>query len=292
VTDETTPPSTGPGGTGGDGAATAPPTGEDAEAQVTARRLRELQKTTGHLREATEQHGEQLASVGEQLQELGEQVAQTSARHTDLAAAVSEDLAPRVSGLKQVFTEELGQLRGDVDVLLNERKEREKTKNAPVDWAALTAEQAAVQWPVLARWVGGVLVARYEVTRDELPDCWALHLPVVAELSWLRTAYVQAYLSRSPPQMAADWHTRWRPAVLTRIRDVVNVHECVPGKHVPRRGMTVEAAAPNGTMPRTQLAEPQFWWAFYDHAYHLDLAARRTRAAAGAVDWSPAEANA
>ena len=106
----------------------APPTGEDAEAQVTARRLRELQKTTGHLREATEQHGAQLASVGEQLQELGEQVARTSARHTDLAAAVSEDLAPRVSGLKQVFTEELGQLRGDVDVLLNERKEREKTK--------------------------------------------------------------------------------------------------------------------------------------------------------------------
>ena len=27
-----------------------------------------------------------------------------------------------------------------VDVLLNERKEREKTKNAPVDWAALTEE--------------------------------------------------------------------------------------------------------------------------------------------------------
>ena len=134
---------------------------------------------------------------------------------------MSEDLAPRVSGLKQVVTEELGQLRGDVDVLLTERKEREKTKNAPVDWAALTAEQAAVQWPVLARWVGEVLVPRYELTRDELPDCWALHPPVVAELSWLRTAYVQAYLSRSPPQLAADWHTRWRPAVLTRIRDLV-----------------------------------------------------------------------
>ena len=131
-------------------------------------------------------------------------------------------------------------------MLLNERKEQEKTKNAPVDWAALTAEQAAVQWPVLARWVGEVLVARYEVTRDELPDCWALHLPVVAELSWLRTAYVEAYLSRSSPETAADWHTRWYPAVLTRIRDADQVHECVPGKHAPRRGMTVEAAAPTG----------------------------------------------
>ena len=292
MTDETTPPSTGPGGPGGDGAATAPPTGEDAEAQVTARRLRELQKTTGQLREATEQHGEQLASVGEQLHELGEQLARTSARHADLAAAVSEDLAPRVGGLQQVVTEELGQLRGDVDVLLNERKEREKTKNAPVDWAALTAEQAAVQWPVLARWVGEVLVPRYEVTRDELPDCWALHLPVVAELSWLRTAYVQAYLSRSPPQMAADWHTRWRPAVLTRIRDVVNAHECVSRQaRAAARHAGRGRSAQNGAMPRTQLAEPQFWWPFYDRAYHLDLAARRTRAAAGDVDWSPAEAN-
>ena len=140
-----------------------------------------------------------------------------------------------------MLTEELGQLRGDVDVLLTERKERDKTKNAPVDWAALTEEQAAVQWPILARWVGEVLVPRYELTRDELPDCWALHPPVVAELSWLRTAYVQAYLTRSPPQLSADWHTRWRPAVLTRIRELIKPDECAPGKHAPRRGTPVEA---------------------------------------------------
>jgi hypothetical protein len=136
VTDETTPPSTGPGGTGGDGAATAPPTGEDAEAQVTARRLRELQKTTGHLREATEQHGEQLASVGEQLQELGEQVAQTSARHTDLAAAVSEDLAPRVSGLQQVFTVDTAGGRS--------------ADEATVEETSLTVSQATRQAEVIA----------------------------------------------------------------------------------------------------------------------------------------------
>ena len=88
-----------------------------------------------------------------------------------------------------------------------------------------------MQWPILARWVGEVLVPRYELTRDELPDCWALHPPVVAELSWLRTAYVQAYLTRSPPQLGADWHTRWRPAVLTRIRELIKPDECSPGKH-------------------------------------------------------------
>ena len=47
---------------------------------------------------------------------------QTSTRHTDLAAAVSEDLAPRVGALQQVVTERVGRLRGDVDVLLTERK--------------------------------------------------------------------------------------------------------------------------------------------------------------------------
>jgi hypothetical protein len=41
-----------------------------------------------------------------------------------------------------------------------------------------------------------VLVPWYELTRDELPDCWALHAPVVVELSWLRTTYVQAYHRR------------------------------------------------------------------------------------------------
>jgi hypothetical protein len=255
---------------------------DDAESLVNARRIREL-------RETTRQHGEQLVAIGKQLNALTEQVGQITTRHTDLAAAVSEDLAPRVGALHQLVTEELGRLRGDVDVLLAERKEWDKTKNAPVDWAALTEQQAAAQWPILARWVGEVLVPRYELTRDDLPDCWALHPPVVAELSWLRTAYVQAHLSRSPPQLSADWHTRWRPAVLTRIRELIKPDECSPGKHAPRRGTPIDLAAQNGALPRTQLAEPTCWWPFYDRAYHLDLARRRARAAAAEFDWSAHE---
>ena len=252
---------------------------------MTARKIREQ-------RETTRQHGEQLVAIVKQWGALTEQVGQTTARHTDLAAGVSEDLAPRVGALQQLVTEELGRLRSDLDVLLAERHERDKTKNPPVDWAALTEDQAAAQWPILARWLGEVLVPRYELTRDELPDCWALHPPVVAELSWLRTAYVQAYLTRSPPQLAADWHTRWRPGVLTHIRERMKPDECSPGKHVPRRGTRIELPAHNGALPRTQLAEPQCWWPFYDRAYHLDLAVRRTRAAAGPLNWSPASASA
>jgi hypothetical protein len=256
---------------------------------VAARRQRELRE----LRTAQGQLIDQVATLAAQLGTVTEQLARTGRQHADLAAAVSEDLAPQVGALRQMVSEELGQLRGAVDVLLAERKEREKTKNAPVDWALLTAEQAAVQWPVLARWVGEVLVPRYELTRDELPDCWALHLPAVAEMSWLRTAYVQAYLSRSAPQLAADWHTRWRPAVLSRIRELIKPEECSPGRHAPPRVKPVEAPARdgvNGALPRGQPAEPMFWWPFYDRAVHLDLAARRARAGAGDLDWSPAAA--
>ena len=262
------------------GSSAAPRPGGEAETLVTARKIRELRETTG-------QHGEQLTAISEQLRALTEQVGKAVARHTDLATAVSEDLAPRVGGLHQVLTEELAQLRGDVDVLLAERQERDKTKNAPVDWAALTEEQAAVQWPILARWVGEVLVPRYELTRDDLPDCWALHPPVVAELSWLRTAHVQAYLPKSPPQLSADWHTRWRPAVLIRIRELIKPDECPPGIHAPKGGAPVEVTGQNGALPRAQLAEPRCWWPFYDRAFHLDLAVRRARAAAGEFDWSP-----
>ena len=249
---------------------------------MTARRIREL-------RETTRQHGEQLAAIVKQLGALTEQVGQTTARHTDLAAAVSEDLAPRVGALQQLVTEELGRLRSDVDVLLAERKERDKTKNAPVDWATLTAEQAAAQWPILARWVGEVLVPRYELTRDELPDCWALHPPVVAELSWLRTAYVQAYLSRSPPQLGADWHTRWRPAVLTRIRELIKPDECSPGKHAPRRGTPSRPGGAERGAAAYAAGRAAVLVAVLRPRLPPRPGARRARAAAGELDWSPAQ---
>ena len=192
---------------------------------------------------------------------------------------MSEDLAPRVSGLQQVVTEEFGQLRGESTCCCPSVRSGTKTKNPPVDWAALTAEQAAVQWPILARWVGEVLVPRYELTRDELPDCWALHPPVVAELSWLRTAYVQAYLTQVPAPAGrglahpvAAGGADPDPGAGQRPTSAFPVST--------RRG----AARPsswrrqNGALPRTQLAEPQCWWPFYDRAYHLDLALRRARA--------------
>ena len=121
---------------------------DDDETPMDARRIRELRAATGRF-------VEKVATVAAQLDTVAEQLKQTRSQHTDLAAAVSEDLAPRVSALQQLVTDEVGRLRGEVDVLLSEHEEREKAKNPPVDWASLSVEQAAEQWPILARWIEG-----------------------------------------------------------------------------------------------------------------------------------------
>ena len=54
----------------------------------------------------------------------------------------------------------------------------------------------------------------------------------------------------------------------------------------PRRGKPVEVSAQIGALPRTELAEPTCRRPFDDRAYHLDLAVRRARAAAGDLTWS------
>ena len=40
------------------------------------------------------------------------------------------------------------------------------------------------------------------------------------------------------------------------------------------------------------MTAPECWRPFYDRAYHLDLARRRARAAAGEFGWSPVWASA
>ena len=61
---------------------------------------------------------------------------------------MAQDLAVKVDALQRFTQDDVGQLRADVDVLLNERTQQEQAKNAPVDWAALTEDQAAAQWPI------------------------------------------------------------------------------------------------------------------------------------------------
>ncbi|MFR9802553.1 hypothetical protein ACL02T_09655 [Pseudonocardia sp. RS010] len=205
--------------------------------------------------------------------------------HQQLAATVSEDLAPGLAALREFTNAELARQDAQLEEVLAElRRER----NSPVDWPALTEAQAREQWPVLGRWIAEIFVPWYEITRDELPDCWPLHRPALVELSWLRSAHVQAYLRSSPPSVAGEWHQRWRPGVVERLHAVIDRTLCGPGFHRLPEGERAAPAppplAPGGRVPLPpgrQLALPQHWQANYDRAVGEDLARRRQREAQG-----------
>ena len=177
-----------------------------------------------------------------------------------------------------------------------------------VVWETLTAEQAGQEWDRLGRWVADVLGVWYELRRGQLPDCWALHRPVVRRLSALHTAYVAAYSGPAASASAVvDWHDRWLPGALRLIgeeeprRDGTrNARNCAPGRHdgadaagrpildangrpddlEPRRPAT-DRDNPRPGSVEIPLADdpihPDHWGPFWSRAVHDDVAWRRVR---------------
>jgi hypothetical protein len=159
----------------------------------------------------------------------------------------------------------------------------------PVPWHTLSVDDAQREWELLAGWIDQMFVPWGEVTRAELPDCWALHRPVLVQLSWLRGLHVQAYRPGSDPVLAGEWHVRWSPAVLRKISQVINDDLCRPGEHLitqeesNRRRAAAQAqhpqppqtprrqGAPRPTLGAAQLATRQVWEAFYLQARDRDL---------------------
>jgi hypothetical protein len=246
-----------------------PPSAGTAAALAEMRRLRE---EVAQLRAAVPDD----AGRGE----LRALIQDLTTRHVELASTVSEGLAPELGALRQFATEELGRQRQQLNEVLHTLS---RERNPPVDWPRLTAAEARHQWAVLARWIAEVLVPWYEITREELPDCWALHRPAVIELSWLRSAHAQAYAPTSPPHVAGEWHQRWRPGVLTRLAEVIDRRLCRPGEHLVPHGESRggQAARPRPGQrlipPNQQLAEGHHWQANYFAAVQADLQSRTAR---------------
>ncbi|PXY16461.1 hypothetical protein BAY59_38545 (plasmid) [Prauserella coralliicola] len=149
----------------------------------------------------------------------------------DLASTVSE-WGPHLEDTQR----DVAELRGQVDELL----ESPEIKNAPVDWFKLPAEDAEREWPKLAEFVHEVLGGWYEVTREQLPDCWALHRPAFLQVAWLRTSHIEAYLERSHPAQAAEFNVRWLDAALEKIKRAIPDSRCRalagrPGEHLVDR---------------------------------------------------------
>jgi hypothetical protein len=95
-----------------------------------------------------------------------------------------------------------------------------------VNWCTLPAKDAEYQWEALGCWVHDVLGGWYEVTREQLPDCLALHRPALVQVSWLWTSHTEAYLPRSHPNQAAEWNTRWIDATLGKIKTAIPTSRC------------------------------------------------------------------
>jgi hypothetical protein len=155
----------------------------------------------------------------------------------------------------------------------------------PPNWAVMNAEEAARAWADLAWWLEHTFVPWYDITRDQLPDCWALHRPVVSELSWLRHTHRAAHESTAPAHLAADWHTHWKPSVLRRVHEAIprrGSRSCSPGHHFATdaeriAGRTQAANQRPPGVPVTagdQLAERTHWHQFWERAVHVDLGMR------------------
>ncbi len=74
----------------------------------------------------------------------------------------------------------------------------------------------------LARWVTEILLRRYPHAAGLVPPCWPAHPAAVEELDWLYWDWANwAVNPDSRSRDAADWHDRWLPGVLGRLRPLL-----------------------------------------------------------------------
>lgn len=138
--------------------------------------------------------GDQLhGDWGMDLRLLGTRI--EGVRHATVSTVAQ--LQPQLADVQA----ELGVLRGEVTRL---HASKHEVTVVPVNWPTLSAQDAEAVWEVLGRWVQEVLGDWCEVTRDQLPDCWALHRPALMQVSWLWTSHIEAYQPHSRAHAAAE----------------------------------------------------------------------------------------
>lgn len=237
---------------------------------------------------STERGG--MRDVAAELRSLRRAVREVDDIARESAGLLSET-APKVADLE----EHVATLRGTVAALVADAENTTAedpltaTKTAlgmrpeppgPWCWPLLDAGQAAAAWDALARWVGEVLVPTYELTRGDLLDCWPCHPRLVAELSWLRHAYLDAHARGALAAKAADWHLRHLPGVLATFRGLARASLndpplCGPGHHLTRLEGEDRYLADRMT---SEPAGREHWWAALLEAKSSDLSIRSASA--------------
>jgi hypothetical protein len=90
----------------------------------------------------------------------------------------------------------------------------------PPSWLALPPEgQPSAMLSDLVDWMARVYL-RFPDGAQHLPECWLWHPDVIEELTWLRLAWALVYHpALGTPLLVGDWHDRYRPGVVRRIRE-------------------------------------------------------------------------
>lgn len=183
----------------------------------------------------------------------------TAAAVAGVASEV-EQLRTRLDALEQV--------RPRVDELatlveqLAERVKNHTGKPAPAavpSWLMLPTDEHAARTVLdeLTAWLHQVLL-RYADAAAALPECWLWHPDVVEELVWLMHAWLAAYQgSGASVALAADWHDRYRPGVVRRIKTLAGA--CSLENHTP-------PAEPRAVPLAEAVETIATWWANHREA--------------------------
>jgi hypothetical protein len=182
------------------------------------------------------------------------------------SAAALAGLAAEVEALRRA-TDPLRQLPARVDELarLLARVADELADHtahagpaAPPSWLILPTDSTIARQVLgeLTGWMGAVYL-RYADAAASLPDCWLWHPDVVEELLWLMHAWATAYQgSAASVALAGDWHDRYRPGVVRRIKATTGT--CSLENH-PGRNARPDAT---GDVPLAEAADGiAAWWA-------------------------------
>lgn len=228
----------------------------------------------------------ELTALAAHLGRLANRVIDLEARCAELTDTLAGKVIPKLADISAAVAAELDEHTEQVQRLLDTSP---ASSARAVDWPVMNAEQAATAWNNLATWIADTLVPWYGITRDQLPDCWALHRPAVTQLGWLHHTYQAAHEPDAAPHLIAEWHTSWLPAALRAIRDAIprrGARTCGPGYHLQTDIVRTRAQpggpAPlhlrheAGRMPTEQLAERGHWRHLYEQAVAADLAHRQS----------------
>ncbi|MDN5858806.1 MAG: hypothetical protein L0H84_09305 [Pseudonocardia sp.] len=172
------------------------------------------------------------------------------------SAAALAGLASEVEALRRVVDplpgrlSDLARVAADLTAQVRDLATAPKPGAVPTWLVAPTdVETVGTMLGELHVWIATVFL-RYRDGAIVLPECWSWHPDVVEELLWLMHAWLAAYQGeKASIALVGDWHDRYRPGVVRRIKGYaqacsLEVHLDRPDRrrdtYAPRRPDTTE----------------------------------------------------